>query len=427
MPSLLTQLNPLRLLGFHRAPDAAPTVAQVEANARHLVWDIAWFGIAWGLLINFLQVYVVRLGASSLLVGAITYGPALIGIFWQMPAAALMTRAGQRMKWVIVSGFFYRLTFLLVALVPFVFAAGRAEVTAAIWLLQAFPVTVSNMAFLSMLADAVPADRLTQVIGWRMAAFGLANTLSTLAAGRLLPLLPFPLNYQVLFLIGYAATMVSWWHIWQLHVPDREPDRQKRRPMLSEIGQTLRYPGFARFLLAVATLQLALGMIAPLLPLYWVRRLDATDGQISIVMTTFSGAMVVGSLLMRRVVRRVGRERALAAGALGYALYPLLTSLSPSVWWLVLWAMPAGLFNAAISVNLFDNLVSVTPNADRTTHIGVYNAGINVALFIGPVLAGLLANTPGGPALGLRVASAVVLLAGAMFVARAAGARRSPP
>ncbi len=86
---MLTRLNP-----FRRPPDAALTPAQTEANIRRLVWEIGWFGVAWGAVINYLQVYEVRLGASSLLVGAITYGPALVSIFWQLPAAGLITRQG---------------------------------------------------------------------------------------------------------------------------------------------------------------------------------------------------------------------------------------------------------------------------------------------------------------------------------------------
>jgi len=94
-----------------------------------------------------------------------------------------------------------------------------------------------------------------------------------------------------------------------------------------------RYPGFALFTLAVTTLHMAIGMTGPLLPIYWARTLDATDGQISIVVTVASGMMVVGSLVMRRLIPIIGREWGLALGAAGYALYPLLTSFSPTIWW----------------------------------------------------------------------------------------------
>ena len=115
---------------------------------------------------------------------------------------------------------------------------------------------------------------------------------------------------------------------------------------------------------------------------------------------------------------KIGRERALAVGALGYALYPLLTSLSPSIWWLVPWAALAGLFNAAMTVTLFDNLVSVTPDADRTNYIAVYNVAVNVALFAGPIIAGLLAANGAQIVLALRVAAGVALVAGVLLATR---------
>lgn len=407
-----------RLNFLRRPPDAPPTPAQTEANIRNLVLEISWFGVAWGTVVAFLQVYIVRLGASSLLVGAITYGPALIGILWQIPAGRIVTRSGHRMGWLIGTGFGYRLQFLLVALIPFVFSRGRAEITTAAWVLGALASGMSNVVFLSMMADAVPTSRMTQVIGWRIAGFGLANTIVTLLGGQFLQFLPFPLNYQVLFLIGYAGSMISLAYIRRIHVPDPAPDTTPHPAFWRDLGRMLRYPRFGRFLLAVGVLQLALGMSAPLLPLYWVRSLNASDAQVSVIMTVASGTLVIGSLLMRRLVSRIGRERALAAGAVGYAFYPLLTSLTPSVWWLAPWAALSGLFNSAFTVTLFDNLVSVTPMEDRTNYMAVYNVAVNIALFAGPILAGLLARDAAGIEVGLRAAAVVCLAAGALLALR---------
>ena len=294
----------------------------MEANIRNLVLEIGWFGVVWGTVVAFLQVYIVRLGASSLLVGAITYGPALVGILWQMPAARLVTRTGGRMAWVVGSGFFFRLQFLLVALLPFFFSQGRAEITALVWVLGAVASSISNVVFLSMMADAVPTGRMTQVVGWRIAGFGLANTIVTLLGGQFLKFLPFPLNFQVLFLIGYAGAMISWGYVRRIHVPDPPADRSQHPAFWRDLSRMLRYPRFSRFLLSVGVLQLALGMIAPLLPLYWVRSLSASDAQVSVVMTVTSGALVIGSLLMRRLVSRIGRTRALAAGRAGLRVLP---------------------------------------------------------------------------------------------------------
>jgi MFS family permease len=420
------RLSPGNVLALNRPPDEALTPAQVEANIRHLVGDIAWFGVTWGSIVAFLQVYTVRLGASSLLVGAITYGPALVAIFLQIPAGRLMQRVGYRMRWAIATGLAYRLFFLTVALLPFFIMRGRAEATALVWVLSSCASSFSNVAFLSMMADAVPANRLQQMVGLRIAAFGLVNTITTLAAGPLLQRLPFPLNYQILFLIGFAGSMVSWWHVRRIHVPEAPALTEQQPAFWREMRGIFRFPGYVRFVVPVFFLQLALGMMSPLLPLYWVRTLGATDGQVSLVLSMAMGTMVISSLLMRRMVGRVGRERALAIGGAGYMLYPLLTSLTTSVWWLIPWAALAGLFNAAITVNLFDNLVSVTPVVDRSNYIAVHSTIQNGALFLGPIIGGVLAAGAGGPVLGLRVAAGVGLFAGILFaLRRPAGAVRA--
>jgi len=403
---------------FRRSPSAPDQTTLLDANIRHLLWDIAWFGVLVGTAVNYMQVYVVRLGGSSLAVSALTYGPALVSIAWQLPAARMMSRAGHRRRWMIGGGLLYRLPYLLVALIPFFFPAASVQLTVLVLVLQAFALALSNVSFLSMLADVVPANRMTQVVGWRMACYGLTTTVCTLLAGPVLQRLSFPLNFQTLFIIGFVASLCSTWHVTRIKVADRAPVAVGSEHLRSQTRRILRYPHFARFVLDVGILQLTIGMLTPLLPLFWVEQLGATNGQISIIVTVFSATMVFGSLLMRRTVRRIGRELALAAGVLGYACYPLLASLSSSVWWMIPCAALGGFFNAAITVTLFDNLVSTTPDADRSSYIAVYNVFVNVALFVGPLTAALLAAGPGGPRLGLRVAGAIGLLAGVLFYSR---------
>lgn len=418
MNSVLRRLSPANLLALNRPPDQALTPAQMNANIRHLVGDIAWFGIVWGSIVAFLQVYVVRLGASSFLVSAITYGPALVAIFLQIPAGRLIQRTGHRMRWVIAAGLAYRAFFFAVALIPFFILRGRAEVTALVWVLSAFGSSFSNIAFLAMMADAVSEEDRPRMVSMRFAAFGLMNTITTLSAGLLLKLLSFPLNYQILFLIGAAGSMASWWHTRQIHVPDPLPEPAQGGAFWRGLGDVFSFPGYLRFIVAVFFLQLALGMVSPLLPLHWVRGLNASDTQVSLVLSTTTGAMVVGSLFMRRTVQRIGRERALAIGGAGYMLYPLLTSFTTSMWWLIPWAVLAGLFTAAINVNLFDNLVSVTPPAGRMNHMAIYSTIQNVALFLGPILASVVAEGGGGPVLGLRMAAGVGLVGGVLLALR---------
>jgi MFS family permease len=405
----------LEFMGLTRPDDPPPTSAQVESNAHNLVMDTAWFGVFVGTCLNLMSVYVVRLGASSLLVSAVIFGPALVSIFWQLPATQLMTHTGHRMRWVIGSLFWHRFFYLLIALLPFFINRALAPITVFLLFLQAFFLATSNTSFMSMMADAIPPQRIPHVVGLRLAAIGLASTITTLIAGRVLQWIVFPLNYQVIFLVGWMASMGSVWYVTKLVVPERAARPHTQDSVLRRVPEMLRFPGFAIFTVAVTTLHMAIGMAGPLLPIYWARTLGATDGQISLVVTTSSGMMVVGSLLLRRWSHVIGRERALILGAVSYGLYPLLTSFTPSVWWLLPCAALGGFATAAIFITLFDNLVQVTPD-DRIAYIGVYSLAVNSALVVGPLLAGVLGRTPEGLLLGLRLASVFGFLAAVQMV-----------
>ncbi len=407
----------LEFIGLGRVADPQPTPDQVQANAHNLVMEITWYGIFVGTCINLISVYIVRLGASSLLVSALVFGPALVAIFWQLPVTGLMRRTGHRMRWVIGGLFWHRFFYLIIALLPFLIDRALAPLTVFLIFLQAFPITASNTSFLSMMADAVPQHQIPNVVGLRLAGLGLASTVTTLIAGRVLQRVGFPLNYQVIFLFGWLASMVSVWYVTKMVVPEHPASpRPQKDSIFSRIPELFRYPGFARYTAAVTTLHMAIGMTGPLLPIYWARTLGATDGQISVVVTTASGMMVVGSLLMRRFAPVIGRERALALGCAGYAVYPLLTSFSPTIWWIVPWAALGGAFTATIFITLFDNLVSVTPNDDRTIYISVYSIFVNAALVVGPLLSGVLGRTPEGLVLGLRLAAVFGFLAAALMI-----------
>ena len=49
-----------------------------------------------------------------------------------------------------------------IPLIPFFITHGRAEVTALVWVFSALASSISNVSFLSMMADSVPPDRLSR-------------------------------------------------------------------------------------------------------------------------------------------------------------------------------------------------------------------------------------------------------------------------
>jgi MFS family permease len=68
--------------------------------------------------------------------------------------------------------------------------------------------------------------------------------------------------------------------------------------------------------------------------------------------------------------------------------------------------------------------VTVTPESERTNFIAVYNVAVNLALFAGPIIAGVLAANGRQVVLALQVAAGVALVAGVLMATRDVGTRK---
>ena len=395
--------------------DGTFTNPNIEGNIHLFILEIGWWGITVGFLINYLSIYIVHLRASSLLVGALTYGPMLVATFGQLPAARLLRRHGHLRRRMISSVFATRIIYLFVALLPLIISTRLGEVSVFLIILQAIPGTFAGIAILTILADAVPANRMAEVLGKRWAAYGLTVTISNLLAGQILSRLPFPINYQIIFSLGFVASMLGLWRLGKLKISDTVPESGYNENFLMVLKRTINFTPFLRFVLASFVFNLTLGMLAPLIPLFYVHHLKASDLQISILVTVGSATMMVGSMLMPNLSYRIKHERLLAIGITGHALYPLLYSFSPSVWWTIPFCIWANFFGAAINASLFADLVNITPSNERAEFISVYTMVNNSAVFIGSLSAGILGEFSIDIVQGLRLAACVNIIAAIMF------------
>jgi hypothetical protein len=163
--------------------------------------------------------------------------------------------------------------------------------------------------------------------------------------------------------------------------------------------------------------------VAPLLPLFYVRTIDASDGWIGVIAMAQGVALVVGYTFWRKAARGMSRMSLLVwtLGISGVvpAAMALCTTPEPVV---VLTALGA-FFAAGSDLALFDELMVRIPRDQPVTFAGVDYAVTNLAGIIAPLAGAAIVAFLGIP-LGL-VAGAALSLAGlGLFVrtGRAQGA-----
>jgi len=412
-------------------------------NFYYLYADILWFGITAGSTLNFLAIYLTRLGASSLQIGLLTAGPAAIQLLFSLPVGRSLERLPV-IRATYTAAFLQRLGHVILIFLPF-FLDGDEQiwVILLIVLVGSVPGTVLMIGFNAMLADLVPVALRGTVIGRRNALLAISLTISTLVCGYILDRVAFPLNYQVVFLLGGISAMLSTYQITRLRYPEKTPERVNQplgelaRPGAQVASPTtwiaaglrfltrsgtkrllrpdlLRTP-FGMFMLAYLVFYFAQYVGIPLYPPYMVRDLGLKDSQISLGFVFFYLTMFLGSLQIHKIARRWGHRGVLITGGMLFSLYPFLFVLAKDATLYYLASILGGFVWALVSAGLLNRLMERVPEDERPPGMALHNLVMNTGILSGSLTGPLLGNLLGlQPALFvsglLRLAAGFVLL-----------------
>ncbi len=368
--------------------------SRAEINQRNVLIDAIGVGITAGVG-SFLSVFLVRLGASSFLVGLLTAMPALTGMLLAMPAGEFLARRRNIVPWFARSRFLVLFCYVLTGLVPFLVKTHQPEVIILIWALATLPQTLVTVGFTVVMGGVAGPDGRFALMSRRWAILGLTNSLTVAIVGQMLRLFDFPLNYQVVFLGSAVGAVISVIFSSNIVLPPQEtPAAQEGIVRALQIhGSTLRHNvSFVNFTLAQFVFRLGLALPLPLFPIYWVKNVGASDPQISAINSVQTFVMMAAYFLWTRIVGWRGERWVLLVTAFGVSFYPLLTALTRTPELLILWAGLAGLFTAGIDLVFFDLLLRTVPAEHQAAYVGMYQTSVYVATFVAPLVGSALAD-----------------------------------
>lgn len=416
--------------------DAVPE--QHRANFLHLYLDIAWFGILNASTLSFISVYIVRIGATEFQVGLMSAIPAILAIGLSIPAGWwLRNRPVDRATfWTSV---LFRMFYIVWVPLPLLFSdPTQVWFVLGITFLMSIPGTALAVGFNALFADTVPPEWRGQVAGIRNALLAVTFIVTSLICGVLLDRVPFPLNYQIVFTLGFLGGAMSSYHLHKIRLTGEKPRRVGRTlgdlamPGLGRvIGDAIR-PGvglrfltrlrslrpprfntlrgpFGGVLLMMFMFHLTQYLAIPLFPIYLVDHLGLSDQVLSLGNALFYGSVFIGSTQLAKLVNRLGNHKVTAVGAVLMASYPFLTSLTNGVG-LYLVASVVGGFAWSLAGGALGNyLLDKIPAEERPGYLAWYVVISNVSILLGSLGGPLLAEWMG-------LVSALMLIAAGRLI-----------
>lgn len=419
---------PPTFLGRRRLRNPTPTSDAIN-NARVMRGDAIAMGVI-AAASTFLPVLVARLGGSAFAVSLLTAIPAVAGFLLAIPLGQYLQRRTTIVPWYSVARLTAHLGYALVALAVLLAPPAIAvPVILVVWAVVSVPSTLGQLLFpLVMDAAAGPHGRL-ELMSRRWAVMGLTMAVTVALIGQFLDRVAFPLNYAVVFVGFGLAGIVSYHFSRQFRIPPGDPPPPSGAgfaPLtrLRELVATARSePAFLSYSVRQLIYLSGVRFALPLIPLYYVRVVEAPDAWIGIIATVQSLALLVGYVFWRRQSQLRGTRLILLVALIVSSLFPAALSLAQELVVVAVLAGGAALFTAGVDLILFDELMRSFPRRQGVTFVSIDTTLVNLVTIVTPLAGASLAAITGLEA-ALRFGSVISLVGVVLFIQ---AARRSAP
>src|SRR5215208_6670368 len=368
-----------------------------KRNFRYVQIDAVGVSIS-NVAAPFLPVFLTRLGASNFQVGLLSSMPGMTGLILSIVVGRFLQTRRNVVPWYGLSRLMVILCYALTGILTLLVAERFVILsTLAIWAFATLPQTALAVAFsVVMNAVAGPEGRYA-LLSRRWAIFGLTGVIGTFIVTRLIDLISFPLNYAIMFMVLSLGGFFSFYFSRKIHLPDQVPpplpEARSPRQNLSHYLTLLReHPVFLSFSTKRFVYFSALVLSQPIMPLFLVHEVGATDAQIGTVNMTLTLIMLIGYFFWPWVSRRRNGRFVLLATTLGLSFYPALSASNPQINWIILFAGMAGLFQAGLDLVFFDELMKTVPAEYSATFVALSQSMQYLSMIVAPLLGTWLAD-----------------------------------
>jgi hypothetical protein len=322
--------------------------------------------------------------------------PAVAGFLFSLPLGRFLQRQKNVVPWFSNSRLIYYSGYSLTGLIGFLVPRENLVLAVLIiWGLVTIPQTITNICF-SVLMNSVagPKGRF-ELMSRRWSIFGITNAVVVFIIGQILVLISFPINYQVVFITLSLGGLLSYFFSMNNKIPDQPsvhvPGSRSAKSFINEYIQLVRlYPNFLSFVFKRFVFNSGTAMTLPLMPLYFVRVIEASDAWIAAINTAGTATLLIGYFFWIRVSRRKNSRFILLWNAFGLSLYPLLVSNIQQEWVIAILAGITGIFQAGISLVFFDEFMKTVPEEYGATFVSLGQSVEHFALIISPLIASSL-------------------------------------
>ncbi|MDP4170609.1 MAG: MFS transporter [Bacillota bacterium] len=335
------------------------------------------------------------LGATNYQVGLISSLPQFIGMFAMLICSAIMQGMNEKKRFTALSIFFTRFFLFLMFFVLLIPQEYRCWSFVLLVGFMNFPGSFTNLSWQSLIGDLIPDNRRSSFFSERNRILTIVGMITTFAIGLVLQQFDKTnaTPYKFLFLAAFIFGIIEVYYLNKHIEPKTNIQIKKKKEFRFMDWSAYKDKSFVYFIICGLFFNFAWQMAWSLFSIYQIKNAHATGLWISLFTVANQIAQIVSFRWWGKMADKYSNTRMLILISLGMATAPILNILSPNLIYLVLVNGFSGLFVSGTVLILFNQLLEVTNEKNRSVYIANYNILLAIIGFIAPQFGVFLLET----------------------------------
>jgi MFS family permease len=366
---------------------------KIKQSLRNSFMDGAFCSAMLGFTEQYMTPFAIALKATSAQIGMLTAFPNLIASLIQLKSADVTEHFKSRMRIIRIFVFFHTFMFLPILLIPVLFKADRA-----LWLVLFVTMAASFNAFsgpawVSLMADHIPARSRGRYFGWRNRLLGIITVSCAFIAGFILNIFGKEKLYGFMVIVGLAfvSRFVSWYFLSKMYEPPIRLTQEHYFSFWDFIKRT-RQSNFAKFVIYVASISFAQNISGPFFAVYMLRDMNLSYVTYTVIVTSSTIATLLTMGMWGRHADMVGNIKVIRFTSFFIPVIPMLWLFSQNIAYLIVIQLFAGFVWAGFNLSIFNFVYDAVIPEKRTRCVSYFNVINGTAICCGALLGGFLAK-----------------------------------
>lgn len=358
----------------------------VRHNIRASILNGSFTMISTGIIGTFVPLYLIdALHASNQEIALLNSLPAVVSVAASVAGLMMIPHLLRFKMFTVLNIAVTRLSYVLLALIPWFSIAWSPALTVDLVALGNFPQSLGTLGWQALIAQLIPERLRAGFFSQRNVLITLVGLLATAITGGLLQVFnPHWLwPYQILFVVAGGCGAAEVYYLTKHHEPLGFPTAPLTVARV-QIGPILRRKAFIRYTLVSAFFNFGWQLSWPLFTIYQIRDARATGLWLGLFTVAAQVGQIATFRWWGRHSVRAGGLSTLALASAGVATVPWLTVICTNLWYLTAVNLESGIFLSGITLLLFTQLLAQIPHQDRSHYIAAYNVILGAVAFLAP-------------------------------------------